>query len=143
MFFSSSAADQSIAAGYYSSLFSVRYSVCTLVWVGFELMLRSWCIGIWASRADWFVRWTEKIANSSSVHLASFVEGLGRFMFVTQERRTENPFLCYVFSTLSVEGDFQEAPLSRPNRDRSGSRQAMRKGSEPVGFAVGFLGDNA
>ena len=31
----------------------------TLVWVGFELLLRSRCVGISARRAEWFVRWVE------------------------------------------------------------------------------------
>ena len=54
----------------------------TLIWVGFELLLRSRSIGISERRAEWFARWTEKIASSATVHMASFEEGLGRIMFV-------------------------------------------------------------
>ena len=54
----------------------------TLIWVGFELLLRSPSIGISERRAEWFARWTEKIASSATVHMASFEEGLGRIMFV-------------------------------------------------------------
>ena len=49
----------------------------TLIWVGFELLLRSRSIGISERRAEWFARWTDKIASSATVHMASFEEGLG------------------------------------------------------------------
>ena len=37
----------------------------TLVWVGFELLLRSRCVGISARRAEWFACWAETVASSS------------------------------------------------------------------------------
>ena len=43
-----------------------------LVWVGFELLLRSRGVGISASRADWFARWTQSISESDTVPFASF-----------------------------------------------------------------------
>ena len=54
----------------------------TLVWVGFEILLRSHSVGISSRRAEWFVRWAEKVASSTTIHMASFQEGLGRIMFV-------------------------------------------------------------
>ena len=45
----------------------------TFIWVGFELLLRSHSIGISERRAEWFARWTEKIASSATVHMGSFV----------------------------------------------------------------------
>ena len=44
---------------------------------GFERL-----VGISARRAEWFARWTQKIADSDTVNMASFEEGLGRIMFV-------------------------------------------------------------
>ena len=37
----------------------------TLVWVGFELLLRSRCVGISARRAEWFACWAETVAGST------------------------------------------------------------------------------
>ena len=65
----------------------------TLKGVGFEFMLRSKSIGISARRAEWFTRWTQKIASSSTVHMASFEEGLGRIRFVAGALEHERPFL--------------------------------------------------
>ena len=47
----------------------------TLVWVGFELLLRSRRVGISARRAEWFVRWAESVASSPTIHMGSFEEG--------------------------------------------------------------------
>ena len=53
-----------------------------LVWVGFELLLQSRCVGMSSRRAEWFARWTQNIADSKTVNMASFEDGLGRIMFV-------------------------------------------------------------
>ena len=65
----------------------------TLIWVGFELLLRPHSIGISERRAEWFARWTEKIASSATVHMGSFEEGLGRVVFVAGALEHERPFL--------------------------------------------------
>ena len=72
----------------------------TLVWVGFELLLRSRCVGISARRAEWFVRWAGSVASSPTVHMGSFEEGLGRIMFVAGALEHERPFLA-LFTSFS------------------------------------------
>ena len=64
-----------------------------LIWVGFELLLRSRSIGISMRRAEWFARWTDKIASSPTIRTAAFEEGLGRIMFVAGALEHERPFL--------------------------------------------------
>ena len=47
-----------------------RHKTCgedTLVWVGFEILLRSHSVGISSRRAEWFVRWAEKVASSTTM----------------------------------------------------------------------------
>ena len=66
----------------------------TLVWVGFEILLRSRSVGISSRRVEWFVRWAEKVADSRTVHVSSFEEGLGRIMFVAGALEHERPFLA-------------------------------------------------
>ena len=73
-----------------------------LVWVGFELLLRSRCVGISARRAEWFVRWTQKVADSDTVSMASFGEGLGRIMFVAGALEHERPFLGPLYRFISI-----------------------------------------
>ena len=42
----------------------------TLFWVGFEILLRSRCVGIPSRRGEWFTRWAEKVADSPTVQMA-------------------------------------------------------------------------
>ena len=79
---------------------SLRFSWSALSWhktcagdALVEPLLRSRCIGISSRRAEWFTRWTEKMASSATVHVASFEEGLGRIMFVAGALEHERPFL--------------------------------------------------
>ena len=71
------------------------------MWVEFELLLRSRCVGISYRRAEWFARWT-KNANASSVYVASFEEGLGRIMFVAGALEHERPYLGLLYKFLTV-----------------------------------------
>ena len=73
-----------------------------LVWVGFELLLRSKSVGISARRAEWFVHWTQKIAESDTVNMASFEEGLGRIMFVAGALEHERPFLGPLYKFIGI-----------------------------------------
>ena len=84
----------------------------TLVWVGFELPLRSRCVGISARRAEWFVRWAESVASSPTVHMGSFEEGLGRIMFVAGALEHERPFLAplYKFLTMHPRDSIRRVP---------------------------------
>ena len=84
----------------------------TLVWVGFELLLRSRCVGISARRAEWFVRWAETVAGSPTIHMGSFEEGLGRIMFVAGALEHERPFLAplYKFLTMHPRGSVRRVP---------------------------------
>ena len=70
--------------------------------VGFELLLRSRCVGISSRRAEWFARWTEKTVNSTTVNIASFEEGFGRVMFVAGALEHERPFLCPLYRFISI-----------------------------------------
>ena len=54
----------------------------TVAWVGFEIMHRSHSIGISTRRAEWFTKWTREVADSPTVNMDVFEEGLGRIMYV-------------------------------------------------------------
>ena len=84
----------------------------TLVWVGFELLLRSRCVGISARRAEWFVRWAESVASSPTIHMGSFEEVLGRIMFVAGALEHERPFLAplYKFLTMHPRDSIRRVP---------------------------------
>ena len=83
----------------------------TVTWVGFELH-RTRQLGISQRRADWFRRWTTEVASSSSVHLASFEEGLGRVMHVAGALEYGRPFLgpLYKFTSLHPRDSVRAVP---------------------------------
>ena len=54
----------------------------TVSWVGFELLHRSYKIGLSQRRAQRFQRWTRETADACYVHMSAFEEGLGRVMSV-------------------------------------------------------------
>ena len=74
----------------------------TLVWVGFEILSRSRSVGISSRRAEWFIRWAEKVADSPTVQMASFEEELGRIMFVAGALEQERPFLAPLYKFLTM-----------------------------------------
>ena len=74
----------------------------TLVWVGFEILLRSRSVGISSRRAEWFVRWAVSVADSRTVHMSTFEEGLGRIMFVAGALEHERPFLAPLYKFLTM-----------------------------------------
>ena len=65
----------------------------SVTWVGFELLHKTRQLGISQRRADWFRSWSSEVAGSSTVHMGSFEEGLGRVMFVAGALKYERPFL--------------------------------------------------
>ena len=84
----------------------------TLVWVGFELLLESYRVGISQRRADWFIRWSTEVASSPTIHMKTFEECLGRIMFVAGALEHECPFLgpLYKFLTLHPRNAIRRVP---------------------------------
>ena len=71
-------------------------------WVGFELLHRSFQVGISARRAEWFSRWTRETASADHIHIGKFEEGLGRVMYVVGALEFERPFLGPLYKFMSI-----------------------------------------
>ena len=82
-------------------------------WVGFEMLHRSYKLGVSQRRADWFVRSTRTTADQKTVHMAAFEEGLGRVMYVAGALEHERAFLAppYRFMTMHPRHSIQTVPL--------------------------------
>ena len=50
----------------------------TVIWVGIEILHRSFSLGVSERRAEWFVKWSETIASAGDVNMDSFEEGTRR-----------------------------------------------------------------
>ena len=70
-------------------------------------------LGISQRRADWLVKWTLEIANSTFVNMSRYEEGLGRIMYVVGALECEKPFLgpLYRFLALHPRGSIRRVPL--------------------------------
>ena len=53
-----------------------------VIWVGFELLHRTYHLEISERRSQWIVSWAQKIVDSTSVNVSAFEEGLGRLIDV-------------------------------------------------------------
>ena len=86
----------------------------TVSWVGFELLHRSYKIGLSQRRAQRFQRWTRETADACYVHMSAFEEGLGRVMSVAGALEFERPFLSplYRFLTLHPRASVRRLPAN-------------------------------
>ena len=84
----------------------------TVSWVGFELLHRTYQLGLTERRAQWFQRWTKEVADAGHVHMTAFEEGLGRVMYVAGALEYERPFLSplYRFLILHPRNSVQRLP---------------------------------
>ena len=84
----------------------------TVSWVGFELLHRSYKIGLSQRRAQWFQRWTRETAESGCVHMSAFEEGIGRVMYVAGASEFDRTFLSplYRFLTLHPRNSVRRLP---------------------------------
>ena len=84
----------------------------TVIWVGFEILHRSFSLGVSERRAEWFVKWSETIASAAYVNMDSFKEGLGKIAYVAGALEFERPFLAplYRFLTLHPRGSTRRVP---------------------------------
>ena len=84
----------------------------TVAWVGFEILHRSYSLGISARRAEWFVRWTREMASRPVVNMDNFEEGLGRIMYIAGALEYERPFLAplYKFPNVHPRGSTRKLP---------------------------------
>ena len=84
----------------------------TVIWVGFEILHRSFSLGVSERRAELFVKWSETTAFAGYVNMDSFEVGLGRIAYVAGALEFERPFLAplYRFLTLHPRGSTRRVP---------------------------------
>ena len=65
----------------------------------FELLHRSFQLGISQRRAEWLTRWTREVSNSDFVNMTAFEQGLGGVMYVVSALEYERLFLAPLYSS--------------------------------------------
>ena len=82
----------------------------TLTWVEFELLHKSYRLGISQRRAEWFCRWCEEAANADTINTSSFEEGLGRITWELWNTRELFLSPLYKFLALHQRGSVRRIP---------------------------------
>ena len=82
-------------------------------WVGYELSLRDWTLGVSASRAGWIRSWYERTLKTRTVDTGELREVLGRIQFVYGALVYDRHFLAplYTFLALHPPGVVKRLPL--------------------------------
>ena len=85
----------------------------TYTWVGYELCLRSWALGISESRAAWLIGWYRDTLSAGAVCTRELREALGRMVFVYGALTWDRPFLGPLFAFMKVHavGAYVQLPL--------------------------------
>ena len=82
-------------------------------WVGYELCLREWSLGVSASRAEWATAWMSRVLEAGMLDTAELREALGRLVFVYGALQWDKPFLAPLFFFLKLHrpGVQRKVPL--------------------------------
>ena len=74
----------------------------TVTWIGFELALKSYALGVSERRAAWALSWFEKVLSDKMVLGSELTEALGRLGFVFGALLWDRPFLAPLYAFASV-----------------------------------------
>ena len=72
-----------------------------LAWIGYEIDLRSYTLGVSESRAAWLTGWLERTLADNRVLLRELRQALGRMVFIYGALPWDKPFLAPLFAFLS------------------------------------------
>jgi hypothetical protein len=82
-------------------------------WVGLEINLRDWTLGISERRAAWLLSWFDRVLADGRILMRELREALGRMVFVYGAIKHDKPFLAPLFAFLGTRpaGACVELPL--------------------------------
>ena len=82
-------------------------------WIGYEILLSEFALGISESRAAWLKGWISKVLESGSVVLGDLMDCLGRMVFVYGALSYDLPFLAplYAFGNSKASTSTNRLPV--------------------------------
>ena len=81
-------------------------------WIGLEINLRDWRLGLSERRAAWIIGWLDKTISAKSVDLGELQQAAGRFQFSFGVLVYDRPFLAPMYTLLGAYGN--EGQLELP-----------------------------
>ena len=72
-----------------------------LAWIGYEVDLRSWALGISERRAAWLLQWFDKVLLRGCVAVDELRQALGRMVYVYGALEWDRPFMAPLFTLLA------------------------------------------
>ncbi len=85
----------------------------SITWIGYEVCLRTYSLGVSERRALWAINWLERVERDGLVDIADFRAALGRLSFIAGAIEWEKPFLSplYAFVSLFPHGGHRGVPV--------------------------------
>ena len=82
-----------------------------LSWVGYEVNVKEFRLGISERRAAWLISWYDRVLGAGVVAMAELQQALGRMVFVYGALSWDKPFLAGLFSFLHIHPIHRTVPL--------------------------------
>ena len=76
----------------------------TVCWIGYELSLKEWSLGVSERRARWLEEWIARVLADGRIQMRELREALGRLSFVYGALTWDKPFLGPLYTYLAVWG---------------------------------------
>ena len=73
-------------------------------WIGFEILLHSYSLGVTASRNDWAILWCTKLLEDGCGHTETLADGLGWLSFMCGALETLRTFLSPLYAVINLVG---------------------------------------
>ena len=80
-------------------------------WIGLEVNVREWSLGLSARRAAWVTGWLEAKLAAGKVRIGELVQALGRMQFAYGVLRWDRPFLAPLYTLASSYDPDETIPL--------------------------------
>jgi len=71
-------------------------------WIGLEVNLREWSLGLSARRTAWLTNWISKTLDAEDVSISELTQAVGRFQFAFAVLVWDRPFLAPLYSVIGA-----------------------------------------
>ena len=108
-------------------------------WIGLEVNVREWSLGLSSRRATWVVGWLDRTLAAGAVQLGELMQALGRMQYAYGVLRWDRPFLAPLYTLVHSGGPEERLPLPpfvssamRWLRDRLQIRRSIPCGRQTI-----------
>ena len=83
----------------------------TTTWIGYEIDLRGWSLGISERRSAWLLKWFDETLVAGTVRISELGQVVGRMAFVYGALTWDRPFLAPLYTLIALHPPAHTVPL--------------------------------